>query len=74
MVAVLDNAVHDFQQYRHATRMREQRHFREAYEWFTTQDDTGTFSFVSVCEALGLDPGSIRRGLLVRTSEGIKTT
>ena len=73
-MAVLDNAVHDFQQYHHATRIREQRHFREAYEWFMTQDDTGTFSFVSVCEALGLDPDSIRRSLLVRTCGGAAAT
>ena len=70
MLAVLDNAVHDFQQYRHATRIREQRRFREAYEWFTMQDDTRTFSFVSVCEALGLEPDFIRKGLLGHSGGG----
>ena len=38
MAAVLESAVYDLQRYRHARRIREKRFFREAYEWFTSQD------------------------------------
>jgi hypothetical protein len=65
MVAVLESAVYDLQRYRHARRMREKRFFREAYEWFTMQDNIGPFSFIGICQALGLEPDYLRAGLLI---------
>ncbi len=64
MAAVLESAVYDLQRYRHARRIREKRFFREAYEWFTAQDDKGPFSFIVICEALDLDPDYLRAGVL----------
>lgn len=54
--AVLESAVHDVQMYHRATRTREQRLFREAWDWFTTREATAGLSFERVCHALGLDP------------------
>jgi hypothetical protein len=34
---------------------------REAEAWFWSEDDSWPFSFVSICAALGLEPGYIRR-------------
>jgi hypothetical protein len=64
MAAVLESALYDLQRYRHARRMREQQFFREAYEWVASQNDKGPFSFVTICQTLGLDPDCLRAGLL----------
>src|SRR5467141_3909443 len=64
MAAVLESAVYDLQRYRHARRIREKRFFREAYEWFVSQDDTEPFSFIAICQTLGLDPEYFRAGVL----------
>ena len=63
-VAVLESAVYDIQRYHNPTRARERRLFREAYEWFTSEDDTGPFSFIAICHALELEPVYIRTGVL----------
>jgi hypothetical protein len=69
MLAVLENVVHDFQKYRLAKGRRGKRLFREAQEWLTSQEETGMFSFVGVCHALGMDPDYIRRGLFRQPPE-----
>jgi hypothetical protein len=38
--------------------------FREAEEWFFSVDDCGVFSFEYVCDALRIEAGYIRRGLV----------
>ena len=40
-----------------------QRQARAAEEWFLSDDARWVFSFLSVCEALGLDPGYMRKKL-----------
>src|SRR5215470_6694558 len=63
MVAVLESAVHDFQRYHVATRRRGKRLFREAQEWLTSREETGIFSCVAICQAVGIDPDYLRKGL-----------
>jgi hypothetical protein len=36
---------------------------REAEEWFLSDDSRWIFSFLPICEALGLDPGYMRKKL-----------
>jgi hypothetical protein len=69
MLAVLENVVHDFQRYRLASGRRGKRLFREAQEWLTSQEETGIFSFVVICHALGIDPDYIRTGLFRQSPE-----
>jgi len=69
MLAVLESAVHDFQRYRLATGRRGKRIFREAYEWLTSREETGIFSFVVICHALGIDLDYIRTGLFRQSPE-----
>jgi len=38
---------------------------REAGRWLTSDDRSWCFSFERICEAVGLDPDCIRRGLRV---------
>ncbi len=54
-----------FQRYRSARGVRGKRLFREAQEWLISQEETGAFSFVVVCRALGFDPDYIRENLSV---------
>jgi predicted ATPase len=37
---------------------------RQAAEWFTSEDDSYLYSFISICQALNLDAGALRRALL----------
>jgi len=43
---------------------------REAEDWFFSDDSRRLFSFVSVCDALGLDPKYIRTKLKHRIPPG----
>ncbi len=63
MLAVLESAVHDFQRYHLATRQREKRIFREAQEWLSSREGRGIFSCVAICQAVGIDPDYLRKGL-----------
>jgi len=48
---------------RYSTR-RQQRDFHDAKNWLNAPDDSErVFSFSNICEALGIDPGYLRRGL-----------
>lgn len=69
MLAVLESAVHDFQQYHLATERRGKRLFREAQEWLTSQEETEIFSCVAICHAVGIDPDYLRKGLLAWSPE-----
>lgn len=63
MYAVLDDAINCFQK-QFAMRGRlAQRLAREAEEWLFSNDRSWPFSFVNICEALGVDPEYLRLGL-----------
>jgi hypothetical protein len=64
MLAVLRTAVQDFQQYVHPQSAIEKKLFHEAEEWILEKDADWSFSFENICEALQLQPGYIRQGLL----------
>ena len=61
MYAVLEDACLCFQG-RSEKRQYAQR-ARQAEEWFFSEESRGSFSFVSICIALGLEPESIRQRL-----------
>jgi hypothetical protein len=63
MRAVLEDALECFQKQFLAPGPHTQRLAREAEEWFFTNDNHWLFSFVHICDALGLDANYIRRGL-----------
>jgi len=46
---------------------------REAEDWFSSDDSRWLFSFVSICEALGLDREYMRKKLKHRTPSGPDT-
>lgn len=62
MLAVLQRAVDDFRTYADIPTGRGRWLFREVSAWFGSAD-TGPFDFEGICQATGLDPDFIRKGL-----------
>ena len=63
MFAVLEDAVQSFKRYVAEPGTRARRLFTETAAWFADDDRTSPFSFVSICDALGLEPSYLRAGL-----------
>jgi len=63
-LALLEDAVVCFQKYLKSTGDKERRIFTDADEWCSSDDRGWVFSFLNVCDFLGLDPGFLRKGLL----------
>ena len=59
MYAVLENAFLCFHKQFEADQ-RFMRHAQEAEDWFYSDDSRRLFSFLSICDALGLEPRYIR--------------
>jgi hypothetical protein len=64
MLAVLENAIEDFQKYILANDKRGKELFEEAEEWILETNSPSFFSFENICEHLGLDPDYVRRGFM----------
>ena len=64
VLAVLGAAAEDVEKHRFAKRRRDQRLYWEAYGWITSDDRSWHFSFVNLCEAVGLTVLAVRRRLL----------
>jgi len=63
-LAVLEQAMEDLKKYRYAPRRRQQRLYMEAYRWVMSNDREWPYSFVCLCDQLGLEVEPLRRGLL----------
>lgn len=63
MRAVLDDALHCYQQKFVKRDKRTQRLADEAARWLWSNDEQWPFSFVRICAALAIDPAYIRRKL-----------
>lgn len=63
MRAVLEDAIQCFQKQFVRKGRRVGRLAREAEEWFAADDPRWPFSFVNICDVLGLDPEYLRLGL-----------
>jgi hypothetical protein len=62
-LAMLEDAVMCFQKYLKSTREKERHLFAETEEWFLSDDRDWVFSFLNLCDFLGLDPEFLRKGL-----------
>lgn len=63
LLAVLEEAVGTFQRHLLATDRRGRMAFVDVETWFASDDPTWLFSFVGICDALGIDPTYVRSGL-----------
>jgi len=66
MFAILVDAISCFQTFSSADATHRTRKFYEAKHWLLSNRQDWPFSYRNVCEALGLDPDYLRRGLLRR--------
>jgi len=64
MLAILEDAIHCFQDNLLTQNVRSRRLFEEAEEWIVEADGDWIFSFENICEALGFSPAYLREGLL----------
>jgi hypothetical protein len=71
-LAVLEDAIHALQRHARARSSRGRRLYEDALGWIMDDDRREPFSFANVCEALGLDPSYVRRGLFDRSLAPIR--
>lgn len=75
LLAVLEDAIHCYQQHCRATRGSRRRLFLEAKEWLFDSNSTAFMSCRTVCESLGIEPAQLRRSLRewrLRTMHGLR--
>ncbi|HEX6437693.1 MAG TPA: hypothetical protein VF182_11220 [Candidatus Binatia bacterium] len=63
LMAILQDAIHDYRKHRQVRSPEGKAYFREAEQWITAVDGSWIFSFTNICEILGLDADYVRRGL-----------
>ena len=63
MLAVLEDAVRAYQTGCASDGGERRLHFRETAEWFASDDTEWPFSFVPICQHLGIEPEYVRAGL-----------
>jgi hypothetical protein len=73
MLAVLESAVEDFQNYVLAWNRSGKKLFQQVEEWFLEKDSEEFFSFENICETLQLHPDYIRQGLMIWKEAKLKT-
>jgi hypothetical protein len=64
MVAVLEEAVADYQRCWKARDKKGMERFADAQAWILESDSEWIFSFINCCEALGIEPDYLRQRLL----------
>lgn len=65
MLAVLTDAIECYWKYQRSAKRSAIRLYQDAKNWIFAEKDSQPFSFTDVCEMLQLDPGYIRRGVLI---------
>jgi hypothetical protein len=63
LLAVLSEAIETFQKFAFAHSVSGRKLFSEAEEWLWSENSDDLFSFLGICEALGLQPAWVRSGL-----------
>jgi hypothetical protein len=63
LLAVLEDAIRTYQRYAFANDRRDAELLSHVEAWFASEDSDWTFSFVAICDVLGLDATYLRHGL-----------
>lgn len=69
-IGVLKQAAYDLRRYRTATKAADRELYLDAHSWVTAYDSSWPYSFMNVCELLGLCPEMVRADLLADASLG----
>jgi hypothetical protein len=68
LFAVLEDAIRCYLKYRDRGQVyRNDPEFLEAAEWLSSDEESSSFAFIMVCEALGIDPDRLRTGIYSHT-------
>ena len=65
MLAVLENAIEQFQEYALAEDPKGKALLQEVEDWLWDKDSDWFFSFESICETLKFSPDYLRQGLIL---------
>lgn len=65
MLAILEEALNDYQQCWKARDNKARKRFADARAWIMNADSEWIFSFTNCCEVLGVKPDYLRQGLLL---------
>jgi hypothetical protein len=65
MLAILEEALNDYQRCFSARDKKGRNRFTEARAWILNTDSEWIFSFINCCEVLRIDPDYLRQGLLL---------
>ena len=68
---ILKQAAQDLRRFHGATSAIERELYLDAYRWVISDDCSGPFSFLNVCQLLNLAPESLRQELLTDASLGL---
>ena len=63
LLAVLEEAVGTYHRYVFTTEPRDRAIFVDVQAWFASEDTAWLYSFVGICDALGLEATYVRSGL-----------
>jgi hypothetical protein len=63
LLAVLEEAVATLQRYAGATDRHSRATFADVEAWFASEETAPLYSFVGICDALGIDAAYVRSGL-----------
>jgi hypothetical protein len=64
LLAILTDAIVTFQARGASPQRAARRAFDEAARWLFSDDQSWPCSFVNICDALGIEPGPLRRALI----------
>jgi hypothetical protein len=63
MLVMLEDALKCLSKYAETRNRRSRRVFEQTEQWVFASNNEGVFSFENVCDALGLNPAYIRKGV-----------
>lgn len=69
LLAVLEEGIRTLLRNARATQVRPRRLRRDALRWMLNPAQANVFGFGAICDALGIDPGRLRRQVLRRLAE-----
>jgi len=72
MLAVLEDAIDTYVKHVTSPRGIGRARYNEVANWFRSEDSEWPFSFVSICETLGLEPPVVRRMLVRRARSQVR--
>lgn len=72
LATILRRAAWDIALYKGSTKLLERRCWKDAHDWMMSDLESHFTSFVSICNILDQDPGTIRRKTMLLRREDVR--